>query len=129
MKFLFSILIISFLFCNTSQSQQQTKYVGSKNSNKYHKTTCRFAKSISPSNLIEFTSIKEAEEAGYIPCKVCKPNSINGDSNNNTTSKKSLIKKTKSNNSSGRCQAITKKGTQCKRNAEPGSIYCWQHQK
>ena len=29
---------------------------------------------------------------------------------------------------SGRCQAITKKGTQCKRNAEPNSIYCWQHQ-
>lgn len=28
----------------------------------------------------------------------------------------------------GRCQAITKKGTQCKRNAQAGSSYCWQHQ-
>lgn len=28
-----------------------------------------------------------------------------------------------------RCQAITQKGTQCKRNAEKGSIYCWQHKK
>lgn len=27
---------------------------------------------------------------------------------------------------SDRCQAITKKGTQCKRNAKKGS-YCWQH--
>lgn len=27
-----------------------------------------------------------------------------------------------------RCQAITKKGTQCLRNAQPGSRYCWQHQ-
>lgn len=26
-----------------------------------------------------------------------------------------------------RCKAITKKKTQCKRNAEPGSDYCWQH--
>ncbi len=26
-----------------------------------------------------------------------------------------------------RCQATTKKGTQCKRNAKPGSGYCWQH--
>jgi hypothetical protein len=26
-----------------------------------------------------------------------------------------------------RCQATTKKGTQCKRNAKPGSSYCWQH--
>ena len=25
------------------------------------------------------------------------------------------------------CAAITKKGTQCKRNASPGSEYCWQH--
>lgn len=29
--------------------------------------------------------------------------------------------------SSGRCQAYTKKGTQCKRNAQPGRNYCWQH--
>lgn len=28
---------------------------------------------------------------------------------------------------SGRCQATTKKGTQCKRAAKPGSMYCWQH--
>lgn len=28
-----------------------------------------------------------------------------------------------------RCQATTKKGTQCKRNAKPGSDYCWQHQR
>lgn len=27
-----------------------------------------------------------------------------------------------------RCQAITKKGTQCKRNAQSGSSFCWQHQ-
>lgn len=29
--------------------------------------------------------------------------------------------------SSERCQAITKKGTQCKRKAAEGSNYCWQH--
>ncbi len=29
--------------------------------------------------------------------------------------------------SSGRCQAITKAGTQCKRMAQAGSKYCWQH--
>ena len=25
------------------------------------------------------------------------------------------------------CAATTKKGTQCKRQASPGSLYCWQH--
>ena len=28
---------------------------------------------------------------------------------------------------SRQCAAITKNGTRCKRKAEPGSIYCWQH--
>lgn len=28
---------------------------------------------------------------------------------------------------SSRCQATTKKGTQCSRNARAGSNYCWQH--
>jgi hypothetical protein len=28
---------------------------------------------------------------------------------------------------SRQCAAITKKGTRCKRKAEAGSIYCWQH--
>jgi hypothetical protein len=28
---------------------------------------------------------------------------------------------------SGQCQAITKKGTQCSRRAQAGSVYCWQH--
>jgi len=28
---------------------------------------------------------------------------------------------------SGRCQATTKKGAQCKRNASAGSSHCWQH--
>ena len=27
----------------------------------------------------------------------------------------------------GRCQATTKKGSQCKRTAKAGSNYCWQH--
>ncbi|MCU7496099.1 MAG: hypothetical protein HF314_17525 [Ignavibacteria bacterium] len=29
---------------------------------------------------------------------------------------------------STQCKAITKKGTQCSRNAKEGSDYCWQHQ-
>ena len=27
-----------------------------------------------------------------------------------------------------RCEALTQSGAQCKRNAEVGSLYCWQHQ-
>jgi len=49
------------------------KYVGSKNSNKYHYPTCRAAQKIKPENLVTFKSAKEAQAAGYVPCKVCKP--------------------------------------------------------
>lgn len=49
------------------------KFVGSKNSNKYHYTWCRWAQRIKPSNIVVFESPEEAIAAGYIPCKVCKP--------------------------------------------------------
>ena len=48
-------------------------YVGSKNSTKYHYTWCKWAKKINPNNKVTFNSAQEAQSAGYIPCKVCKP--------------------------------------------------------
>lgn len=50
--------------------------------------------------------------------------------NHNTATSTNTVKSTTSQShsiSTGRCQAITKKGTQCKRSAQPGSRYCWQH--
>jgi hypothetical protein len=49
------------------------KYAGSKNSNKYHFPDCKWAKKISPKNLVTFKTAQEAVKAGYVPCKVCKP--------------------------------------------------------
>jgi hypothetical protein len=49
------------------------KYVGSSKSNKYHYPTCRWAQKIKPENLVTFKTAKEAMEAGYVPCAVCKP--------------------------------------------------------
>jgi len=49
------------------------KYVGSAKSDKYHYPTCEWAKKIKPENLVTFKSAKEAQDAGYVPCKVCKP--------------------------------------------------------
>ncbi len=49
------------------------KYIGSAKSNKYHYPNCEWAKKIKSENLVTFKSAKEAKEAGYIPCKVCKP--------------------------------------------------------
>jgi endonuclease YncB( thermonuclease family) len=48
-------------------------YYASKNSNKYHKPTCQWAKKISESNLVVFKTKEDADKAGYKPCKSCKP--------------------------------------------------------
>lgn len=51
-----------------------------------------------------------------------KDNSTTTTSNTNESAKKETQQE------NHRCKAITAKGTQCSRNAEPGSDYCWQHQ-
>lgn len=56
-----------------STSQSQAVYVGSVESDKYHKSTCRWAKKILEENRIYFSSKAEAAGAGYSPCGTCKP--------------------------------------------------------
>ena len=50
---------------------QNCAFVGSKNSNKYHLPTCRYAKNINPENRVCFSSKIEAESRGYLPDKNC----------------------------------------------------------
>jgi hypothetical protein len=50
---------------------QNCAYVGSKNSNKYHLPTCRFAKNIKPENLVCFKSVEDAMAKNYQPDKTC----------------------------------------------------------
>jgi len=46
-------------------------YVGSKNSNKYHLPTCRYAKGIKAENRVCFSSQDEAKSKGYVADKNC----------------------------------------------------------
>lgn len=48
-------------------------YVGSNTSNKYHYPHCKWAAQINPQRLRTFSSVKEAQEQGYIPCPTCGP--------------------------------------------------------
>ena len=57
----------------SEDDEEDCKYVGSKNSDKYHKPSCVWAKRIKPENLVCFSSKEEAEDKGYKPCSVCKP--------------------------------------------------------
>ncbi len=51
---------------------KKIKYVGTKESNKYHLEACPFAKNIKKKSKITFSTKKIAEKKGYKPCKCLK---------------------------------------------------------
>lgn len=60
-----------------SISSSKAVYVSSKNSNKFHKPDCEWAKKIAAKNRIQYRSIEEAKAARKIPCKICMPETVN----------------------------------------------------
>ena len=62
------------------KAEAEIEFVGFKNSNKYHYPTCKWARTRYPSQLIKFKSAQEAQERNYIPCPVCKPPPLSGES-------------------------------------------------
>jgi len=102
---------------------------------KYHRAGCRhLARSQIPMALAD--AVKQFE-----PCSVCHP-PVLGDTPSAipaTTAKAVPARRVPSTGvaaptpapqptpAAGRCQAITKKGSQCSRRARAGSAYCWQH--
>ena len=55
----------------SSETAKNCAYVGSKNSNKYHLPSCRYAKLIKPENVVCFSSIEDATSKNYLPDKSC----------------------------------------------------------
>ena len=90
-----------------------TVYV-TRTGSKYHRDNCRYL-----SKSKRAISLDEAS-ARYSPCKVCKPPPGQAVPSYTSPAKRSPTAST-------RCQATTKKGTQCKRKAKRASSYCWQH--
>jgi hypothetical protein len=72
------VVLFSVLFSGTARAE----FWGSKNSNKYHKPSCTSAQNIKSNNLVKFNTPENAIQAGYIPCKVCKPPSVTKSENN-----------------------------------------------
>jgi hypothetical protein len=72
-KILLSMVLVGIFSIICLSLAAEYKYVGSAKSNKYHYPSCQWALKIKPENLVTFESAKAALEAGYIPCKVCRP--------------------------------------------------------
>lgn len=54
-----------------NSSAGECLFVGSKNSNKYHKPDCRWAKNIKAENIVCFKNEEEAKSKGYVGDKGC----------------------------------------------------------
>ncbi len=108
-----------------SADENVTVYV-TRTGTKYHRAGCRYlARSQIP------MSLREAA-ARYGPCSVCNPPVARSGEQPAATPPSGAPTTVApaprpAPASPGRCQAITQKGTQCSRRAQPGSIYCWQH--
>ncbi|SMC67537.1 Ada metal-binding domain-containing protein [Sporomusa malonica] len=60
--------------CNHNHfSPSSTAYIGASTTGKFHYTDCNRAQRIQDDHRIYFSSRDEAVNAGYMPCKVCKP--------------------------------------------------------
>jgi len=58
---------------DVEQVMAEYEYVASQNSQVFHKPDCRWAKKISPQNLLGYDTREQAIEAGKKPCRWCKP--------------------------------------------------------
>lgn len=114
------LLIVVAVVATASLAFAQTEKVYvTKTGAKYHRASCS---SLSRSK-IEMPLVEAARLYG--PCKNCKP-PVPLAPAATTTPTQAPASRTAA-VESGRCQATTKKGTQCSRKAQPGRNYCWQH--
>ena len=57
----------------STTSSDSAEYVGNANSGKFHEASCRSVDDMSEGNKVFFSNRDEAENQGYIPCKICNP--------------------------------------------------------
>jgi len=102
-------------------TQAVTVYV-TQTGEKYHSAGCRYlARSQIPMALAHAA-------ARFGPCSVCRPPTVtSAPTTMGVVSAPRLPAAPAAPASSGRCQATTKRGTQCSRSAQAGRSYCWQH--
>ena len=104
----------------SAAAQTENVYV-TRTGEKYHRETCR---SLAKSK-IEMPLAEAA--ARYGACKNCKPPIPTAAPAATNAGTAAAVERPRPAATSGRCQATTKKGTQCSRTVKAGSSYCWQH--
>ena len=134
MKKLLSLLVLSVILTSTINVFAQTVYTNKADS-KYHLLTCKY---LDPSH--DSLDMAFAVKKGFGACPVCKPSAQGASSSgsmggtNSMSAPKSMEKSgmkqqgnSSVNTASQQCAVIEKDGKRCIGQAEPGSVYCWEH--
>lgn len=61
-----------------AQQAPEGPFIGSAGAKKFHAAGCRYAAGISERNRVYFRTYDEAVQAGFEPCKVCRPEAVTG---------------------------------------------------
>lgn len=64
-----ALVIVTTAFASVLASA----YVGNAKSKKFHYADCSFVAKMNSANRVDFNTRDEAVNAGYVPCKRCKP--------------------------------------------------------
>lgn len=113
--------VLSFSLMSISlEIEAQTVYV-TKTGKKYHKESCRYAKTGWAS------SLADAKKRGLTACLVCKLSTTETKATSSNSLKSKTLETKSTQYTSSQCLATTKAGSRCSRKAADGSKYCWQH--
>jgi len=134
MKLLFKLLIVSFFLTSAINVFAQTVYVNKADA-KYHLLSCRY---LDPNH--DSLDMAFAIKKGLGACDVCKPSSKGASSSGSMggagsmgapkSMEKSGMKQqpnSPANVTTKQCAVIDKDGKRCIGEAEPGTVYCWEH--
>ena len=61
------------LDCTGDVCPLSSSYIGNAHTHKFHYSDCRYVGRMNEDNKVYFESRDEAVDAGYVPCKVCRP--------------------------------------------------------
>ena len=73
MKKFFAAIVAGVMLTATFATVLASSYVGNANSRKFHYADCSSVSKMNSANRVNFNTRDEAINAGYVPCKRCKP--------------------------------------------------------
>lgn len=73
MKKFFAVIVALITLTTAFATVLASAYVGNAKTHKFHYADCSSVGKMNPNNRVHFNTRDEAVNAGYIPCKRCKP--------------------------------------------------------